>query len=201
MPLHPQNYQHSMDVCSMQHDTLRIDRSDRKSRMYSWVLEHNMTHNQILGCGFLALIAFTMPDHLKKYKLTCSVNKKRKERTEKWKRLREETKAKDEWQEEPENDENSMIHPPPLRRSCRFNKQLHAILVLCVKNMYCNTHGIQLFTKIMSFFIFIPYNTQPYLLRTMKLIAACISREENVGDHTSFVLPSKGFFCFQNLTW
>ncbi len=128
-----------------------------------------MTHNQILGCGFLALIAFTMPDHLKKYKLTCSVNKKRKERTEKWKRLREETKTKDEWQEqeEPENDENSMIRPPPLRRSCRFNKQLHAILVLCVKNMYCNTHGIQIFKKIMSFFIFIPYNTQPYLLHTI----------------------------------
>ena len=69
----------------------------------------------------LALIAFTMPDYLKKYKLTRSVNKKRKERSEKWERLRKGTKAQDESQEEPEDDENSMISPPPLRRNCRFN--------------------------------------------------------------------------------
>jgi hypothetical protein len=63
-----------------------------------------------------------MPDQLKKYKLTCSKKKKREGRTEKWKRLREETKAKDESQEEPEDDEDSVISPSSLRRSSRFKK-------------------------------------------------------------------------------
>ena len=58
----------------------QIDRSDRKTRMYSCVVEHSMTHNQILGCGFVACIAFTMPDQLKKYKLTQSERKKKRER-------------------------------------------------------------------------------------------------------------------------
>ena len=44
----------------------QIDRSDRKTRMYSCIVEHNMTHYQILGCGFDDCIAFTMPDQLKK---------------------------------------------------------------------------------------------------------------------------------------
>ena len=87
--------------------------------MYSCVVEHNMTHNQILGCGFVACIAFTMPDQLKKYKLTRSEKKKREERTA---RNGEEAKAKDESQEEPEDDGDSVISPPPLRRSSRFNK-------------------------------------------------------------------------------
>jgi hypothetical protein len=34
-------------------------------------------------------MAFTMPDQLKKYKLTCTEKKKRDERKEKLKRLRE----------------------------------------------------------------------------------------------------------------
>ena len=80
-----------------------------------------MTHNQILGCG-VTCIAFTMPDQLKKYKLTCSKKKKREERTEKRKRLWEEAKAQEESQEESEDDEDPVISPTALRRSSRFNK-------------------------------------------------------------------------------
>ncbi len=47
---------------------------------------------------------------------------KRKERTEKWKRLREEAKAQDQSEEDTEDDEDSVVSPPPLRRSSRFNK-------------------------------------------------------------------------------
>jgi len=82
----------------------------------------HMIHNQIHVCGFVACIAFIMPDQLKKYKLTHSEKKKKEERTEKWKRSREEAKAQDESQEEPEDDEDSVISPPPLRRSSRFNE-------------------------------------------------------------------------------
>ena len=61
-----------------------------------------MTHNQILGCGFVACIAFTMPDQLKKYKLTSSKKKKKKkkreERKEKWKSFQVEAKAQAESQ-------------------------------------------------------------------------------------------------------
>jgi hypothetical protein len=42
-----------------------------------------MTHNQILGCGFVARIAFMMPDQLKKYKPTHREKKKREEGKEK----------------------------------------------------------------------------------------------------------------------
>lgn len=100
----------------------QIDRSDRKTRMYSCVVEHSMTHNQILGCGFVARMAFTMPDQLKAYKLTRSEKKKREERNDKRKRLREEAKAQDQLEEDSEDDESSVVSPPPLRRSSRFNK-------------------------------------------------------------------------------
>ena len=81
-----------------------------------------MTHNQILGCAFVARMAFTMPDQLKKYKLTRSEKKKREERNDKRMRLREKAKAQDQSQEDTEDDEDSVVSPPPLRRSSRFNK-------------------------------------------------------------------------------
>ena len=90
--------------------------------MYSCVVEHNMTHNQILECGFVAHMAFTMPDQLKKYKLTRSEKKKREERDDKRNRWREEAKAQGQSQEDAEDDEDSEVSPQPLRRSSRFNK-------------------------------------------------------------------------------
>jgi hypothetical protein len=33
--------------------------------MYSCIVEYDMTHNQILGCGFVACIALIMPDQSK----------------------------------------------------------------------------------------------------------------------------------------
>lgn len=54
----------------------QIDCSDRIMRMYSCVLEHNMTHNKFIGCVFVAWITFKMPDELKIYKLARSKKKK-----------------------------------------------------------------------------------------------------------------------------
>jgi hypothetical protein len=74
-----------------------------------------------------------MPDQLKKYKLPHSEKKKWEERKEKWKRTRKEAKAQEELQEESDNDEDSVISPPALRRSSRFNKYSLVIVYLCVK--------------------------------------------------------------------
>ena len=92
-----------------------IDRSDKRSgSTFSCIIEHNMTHNHILGCGFIARDhhGFMMPDKLKVYSQTRSERQKKANKTEARKRRRSEAK-----EEEEEEEEEVVVSLPVVRRT------------------------------------------------------------------------------------
>jgi hypothetical protein len=92
----------------------QIDQCDKRiGRTFSCIIEHNLTHNHILDCGFIAHDhhGFMNPDKLKVYSLTCNKQQKKANKAEARKRRRREAK------EEEEEEEEVVVSPPVVRRT------------------------------------------------------------------------------------
>ena len=78
--------------------------------MYSCIVEHQMSSNEITGCGRIQQTAFVMPEELKLFKLTQSEQRKKDEKQQQRKRKQAESV-------EPEV--APVISPPAVRRTLR----------------------------------------------------------------------------------
>ena len=66
----------------------QVNRTDRaRGRNYSCIVEHGMSHDEYIGCSFIARSAFVMPDHKKKYIPTRTIIQRNQEDVQKKKEM------------------------------------------------------------------------------------------------------------------